>query len=133
MKLNHKNKQIVEYLKLKNKYFFADKYLQFLNTGKKFSNQHLKILLSDISSNDFLEFEKNILEIFSLYKIDVNKKLPSSTSARVKKHREDIKAKGYKNISLQLPPDIYQNLKTLKLKKQMTYSQLISFLVSTQK
>ena len=129
MELNHKNKKIIEYFKLKNMYRFADAYLQFLGTGKKLTNQHLKILLANIDANNFSEFEKNILEIFSKFEIQ----LTSSSLVRVKKHRENIKAKGYKNISLQLPPDIYQKLKSLKLKNNMTYSDLISFLISDKK
>ena len=129
MFLNSENTKLIEYLKLKNMYRYGDAYLHFLGTGKKLDKSNMKILLKNIRSNDFAEFEKNILEIFTRSKIEVEKKVIRSSLPRVKKHRENIKAKGYKNISLQLPPDVYQNLKSLKLKKKMTYSELISFLI----
>jgi len=132
MFLNAENTKLIEYLKLKNMYRYADAYLQFLGTGKKLDRSDLKILLKNIRSKDFAEFEKNIFEIFARYKIEVQKKVIRSSLIRVKKHRENIKAKGYKNISLQLPPDIYQKLKSLKLKNNMTYSELIDFLISKE-
>jgi hypothetical protein len=132
MFLNAENTKLIEYLKLKNMYRYADAYFQFLDTGKKLDKFDLKILLKNIRSNDFAEFEKNILDIFSRSKIEVQKKVIRSSLFRVKKHRENIKAKGYKNISLQLPPDIYQKLKSLKLKNNMTYSELIDFLISKE-
>jgi len=133
MFLNFENIKLIEYLKLKNMYRYADAYLQFLGTGGKLDKTNMKILLKNIRSNDFSEFEKNILEIFARSKIEVEKKVIRSSLPRVKKHRENIKAKGYKNISLQLPPDVYQKLKSLKIKNNMTYSDLISFLISDKK
>jgi len=133
MFLNSENKKLIDYLKLENMYRYADAYLQFLGTGEKLDKSNMKILLKNIRSNDFVEFEKNILEIFACSKITVIKKVIRSSLPRVKKHRANIRAKGYKNISLQLPPGVYQELKLLKLKNNMTYSELISFLISNQK
>jgi hypothetical protein len=137
MFLNAENTKLIEYLKLKNMYRYADAYFQFLDTGAKLDKSSMKILLKNIRSNDFAEFEKNILEIFSKFEITVTLQqekntLPKSSLIRVKKHRDNIKAKGYKNISLQLSPDIYQKLKSLKLKNNMTYSELIDFLISKE-
>jgi len=125
MILNHKNKKIIEYFKLKNMYRYEAAYLQFLGTGKKLTNQHFKILLVNIEANNFLEFEKNIFEIFSLFKIE----LTSSSLDRVKKHRSNLKKRGFKNISISLPGTEYDKLKKLKVKNNMTYSELISFLI----
>ena len=130
MFLSPENTKIINYLKLKNMYRFADAYLQFLGTGKKLDKSDIKILLKNIRSNNFLEFEKNISNIFARSKIEVIKKVIRSSLSRVKKHREDLKAKGYKNLSLLLPPDDYQKLKKMKLLKKMTYSELISFLIN---
>jgi len=131
MFLSPENSKIINYLKLKNMYRFADAYLQFLGTGAKLDKSDIKILLKKIRSNDFLEFEKSLLEIFSRSKISVISEVEkSSSNLRVKKHRENIKAKGYKNLSLLLPPDDYQKLKKMKLSKKMTYSELISFLIN---
>ena len=131
MFLTSDNTKIIEYLKLKNMYRFADAYLQFLGTGKKLDKSDIKILLKNIRSSDFLEFEKSLFEIFSRFGITVISEVQkSSSNLRVKKHRESIKAKGYKNLSLLLPPDDYQKLKKMKLSKKMTYSELISFLIN---
>jgi len=132
MFLNAENKKLIEYLKLKNMYRYADAYLQFLGTGKNLDKSNIKILLKNIRSNDFLEFEKNIFEIFALSKIEVEKKVIRSSLHRVKKHREITRSKGYKNISLQLPEDVHKKLKDLKTKKMMTYAEVIAFLVSNK-
>ena len=131
MFLNSENTKIIKYLKLKNRYRFADAYLQFLGTGKKLDKSDIKILLKNIRSDNFLEFEKSLIDIFSRFKITViSDQQKSSSNLRVKKYRESIKAKGYKNLSLLLPPDDYQKLKKMKLSKNMTYSELISFLIN---
>lgn len=135
MFMNSENTKLIDYLKLKNMYRYANAYLQFLGTGKKLDKKSIKILLKNIRSGDLVEFEKNMVDIFSKFEINVtvqHKKntLPKSSSIRVKKHRENIKAKGYKNLSLELPADQYKKLKDLKIKKNMTYSELITFLIS---
>ena len=57
MFLNSENTKLIEYLKLKNMYRYADAYLQFLGTGGKLDKTNMKILLKNIRSNDFSEFE----------------------------------------------------------------------------
>ena len=135
MFLNSENKKIVEFLKLKNMYRYANAYLQFLETGQKLDKFSTKNLLKSMRSNNLEKFEKTLLKIF----LDLEIKIPSSTDKnkniissnfRVKKFREKIKEKGYKNISLVLPAAEYEKLKKLKLSKSMTYSELIIFLIN---
>jgi len=131
MFLTSDNIKIIEYLKLKNMYRFADVYLQFLGTGEKLEKKELKILLKFVRFDSAADLRKKFIEIFS--RLDIKLSSPvekSSSNLRVKKHRENVKAKGYKNLSLLLPPDDYQKLKKMKLSKKMTYSELISFLVN---
>ena len=135
MFLNSENIKIIEYLKLNSLINFADGYYKFLSTGTKLDKKELKILSKFVRNNQREDLLKKLLEIFSKFEIDVtvqHKKntLPNSSNSRVKKHRDKIKAKGYKHLSLQLPPYEYQKLKDLKIKKQMTYSELIIFLIN---
>lgn len=135
MFLNSENTKIIDYLKLNNLTNFADAYYDFLSTGQKLDKKELKILSKFVRNNSLEDLRKKFLEIFSIFEIDVSvpvKKntLSVSSNLRVKKHRDKIKSKGYKNLSLQLPPDEYQKLKDLKIKKQMTYQELIIFLIN---
>ena len=137
MFLNSENKKIVEFLKLKNMYRYADAYLQFLETGKKLDKSITKNLSKSMRSDSLEKFEKTLLKIFLDFEIKIpsmtgkNKNIVSS-NFRVKKFREKIKEKGYKNISLVLPAAEYEKLKKLKLSKSMTYSELIIFLINQQ-
>jgi len=135
MFLNSENTKIIEYLKLNSLTNFADGYYKFLSTGTKLDKKELNILSKFVRNMQREDLLKKLLEIFSKFKIDVtvqHKKntLPNSSNLRVKKHRENIKSKGYKNLSVQLPADQYKKLKDLKIKKQMTYSELIIFLIN---
>jgi len=129
MFLNSENKKIIEYLLLNNLSNYADAYLKLLATGLKIDKNEFKKIIKLVKSNNSIELSKNLLEIFLKFKIDI-KNNSSSSNERVKKYRENIKAKGYKNIALQLPPGVYQKLRLLKIKHNMTYSELIAFLIS---
>jgi len=138
------NQRILEYVELYISLSLANNYNAFLRAGKKVDRNKLKFLGKLVKSKSTDLLEKNILEILSpvvdvpiievLKKCDftgVKKNVSNiSSSFRVKKYRDSIKKKGYKNLSLQLPSDVFKDLKTLKLKKQMTYSELISFLIN---
>lgn len=135
MFLNSENTKIIDYLKLNSLTNFADAYQELLSTGKKIDKKELKIISKLVRNMQCEDLLKKLLEIFSRFGISVasdyeKNTLPKSSNDRVKKHREKIMAKGYKNLSLQLPPDQYQKLKDLKIKKQMTYSELIIFLIN---
>lgn len=135
MFLNSENTKIIEYLKLNSLPNFADGYYELLSTGTKLDKKELKILSKFVRNMQREDLLKKLLEIFSKFEIDVTPQheknmLPKSSLTRVKKHREKIKAKGYKNLSVQLPADQYKKLKDLKIKKQITYSELIIFLIN---
>ena len=135
MFLNSENTKIIDYLKLNSLTNFEDGYYKILSTGKKIDKRDLKILSKFVKNNQCDKLLEKLLEIFSRFEIDLtfhHKKnmLLNSSNLRVKKHREKIKSKGYKNLSVQLPPGEYQKLKDLKIKKQMTYQELIIFLIN---
>jgi len=135
MFLNSENTKIIDYLKLNSLDNFSDAYYKLLSTGEKIDKKELKIISKFVRNNQREDLSKKLLEIFLKFEIDVTVQyekntLPKSSLIRVKKHRENIKAKGYKNLSFQLPPDEYQKLKDLKIKKQMTYQELIIFLIN---
>jgi len=135
MFLNSENTKIIDYLNSNSLTNFADGYYKLLNTGKKIDKKELKILLKFVRYGQREELFEKLLEIFSKFEIDLvvgHKKntLSKSSNFRVKKHREKIKAKGYKNLSVQLPADEYQKLKDLKIKNHMTYQELIIFLIN---
>jgi len=139
MFLNSDNQKIVDYLKLNSLENFAEGYITFLGSGNKLLKSELKIILKSIRKKDKQFLTKKLLEIFKNFDIslpdEISKKeaVKNSSTSRVKKHREINKLKGFKNLSLLLPPDEYQKLRELKIKKQMTYSELIIFLLETAK
>lgn len=135
MFINSQNTKIIDYLKLNSLLNFADAYYELLSAGHKIDKKELKIISKFVRSDNLDYLQKKLLEIFSRFQISVTLQhekntLPSSSFDRVKKHREKMKSKGYKNLSLQLPPDEYKKLKALKIKKQMTYQELIIFLIN---
>jgi|Deesub1362A_J573_1020465.scaffolds.fasta_scaffold29361_2 hypothetical protein len=134
MFLNSENTKIIDYLNTNALTNFADGYLELLSAGKKIDKKELKIISRFVRDMQKEDLTKKLLDVFSRFEIDVtvqDKKniLSKSSNSRVKKYREDIRSKGYKNLSLQLSPDDFQKLKHLKIKNQMTYAELIIFLV----
>ncbi len=135
MFLNSENTKIIEYLKLNGLTSFADAYYKLLVDDIKIDKKELKLMSKFVRNLQFDDLEKILLEIFSRFDIDVtpqHKKntLSKSSLTRVKKHRDYLKQKGYKNLSVNLSAEDFKKLKDLKLKKQMTHSQLISFLIN---
>jgi len=137
MLINSKYNKINKYLKALELSRLESDFITFLEDGNSLAaadiDKFLKLIKFKEHDTFYLEFEKIISpasEEQKPIKKNINKK---SSASRVKKYRDITKAKGYKNLSLLLPPDTYQKLKDLKLKNNMTYAELITFLVSNQK
>jgi hypothetical protein len=135
MFLNSENTKIIDYLKRKNMYRYADAYLKFLVTGQKLDKHELKKISKLVRFDDASELQKIFDAIFLQFKIEVNtpvekKEEKSSSNLRVKKYRDSLRSKDYKNLSVLLPASEYQKLKKMKLSKKMTYAELIIFLIN---
>lgn len=52
---------------------------------------------------------------------------------RVKKHREDKKALGYKTITVELNPIVFERLQRFKEQKKLTYAEVIELLLPVLK
>jgi macrodomain Ter protein organizer (MatP/YcbG family) len=137
MALNIMHQRILEYLEINISLDFANRYNDFLSTGKKIDRNKLKVLAKFVKSKNTISLEKELLSIFSPIETEINvtvqdKKntLLKSSFERVKKHRNNLKQKGYKNLSINLSAEDFKKLKVMKLKKQMTHSQFISFLIN---
>jgi len=97
-----------------------------LNLARYRDVENFSSTLHDLIKNDFIYCDSAAAEK------DVTLQEEKSVNQRVRKHREITKSKGYKNISLQLPTDVHKKLKDLKVKKMMTYAEVIAFLMSSK-
>jgi len=137
MFLNSDNKKVVSYLESKELSQYKKIFLELLADDKKIDKKDLKILIKNIR-HDLEEKVKEILsDIFLKNKIDftaISKKSVNDKSVndRVKKFREKNKERGFKNLSFYISPIDYEILQKIKIKKNMTYSELISFLLNSE-
>jgi len=132
MFLNSDNKKIVSYLESKELFKYKKVFLEFLYQDKKIDKKDLKILLKNMRSDFEEKVKENLLEIFSKNKISSRGVEKKSVKQRVKKFREKNKENGLKNISFFLSGEDYEKIKNMKREKNMTYSELISFLLNSQ-
>lgn len=128
IEIDTKYKKIFKYINAMNLSEIEEKLKNYLQSGSNLSNDNFEKLLKMIKFKDHDNFIIELLKIIDDDNFASNKK--SSSNLRVKKYRNNLKQKGYKNLSLNLSEDDYKKLKILKIKKQMTYSQIISFLLN---
>lgn len=126
MYLNSDQTKINNFLLNENKKDISDSFCELISKGFKISIKDIKSLLKFVRFEKPEELSKKLLELFEQSGISI--KLNSTN--RVKKHREHVKAKGYKILSFSLSPADYEKLKTMKNIRNMTYSELIVFLMS---
>jgi len=105
---------------------FSKSFLTLLSLDLDIDKKDLKTFSKLVRLRDIENLLKKLIEVFVIFDISL---VPNS-SMRVKKHREHIKAKGYKTLSFLLPPAEHEKLKKMKSKKNMSYSEFIIFLMS---
>jgi biotin operon repressor len=135
MPTDNKHKKIIKYLNAMGLNELKNSFVKYLADGFLLSAADIEKMLKFIKYKDVENLSQKLLEILSDLKNNVtlqHKKntLLKSSLTRVKKHRNSLKQKGYKNLSVNLSAEDTKKLKDLKLKKQMTHSQLISFLIN---
>jgi hypothetical protein len=135
MPTDNKHKKIIKYLNAMGLNELKNSFIKYLDDGFLLSAADIEKMLKFIKYKDVENLSQKLLEILSDLKNNVtlqHKKntLSKSSLTRVKKHRNNLKQKGYKNLSVNLSAEDTKKLKDLKLKKQMTHSQLISFLIN---
>lgn len=130
MFLNRENTKIISYLDTNNFTDLKKSYLYLLEKNIKIGKNENKLLLKTLNQNNPELVKEKLIDIFT--KFDVPFKKVSTSQERVKKHRKKIKDQGYKNLSLVLPAKEYDKLKSMKIRKNMTYSKLIIYLMSQE-
>jgi hypothetical protein len=97
-----------------------------MSKGFRVPKKEMKILMKSVRLGEYENLYASLLELFNANGV----KIKLTSSDRVKKHREVRKSNGDKNVSLVLPALEYEKLKKMKIRKNMTYSELIVFLMS---
>lgn len=128
MFLNRENTKIVSHLDNHNFTDLKKSYLYLLENNIKIGKNENKSLLKTLDQDNPQIVKNKLIDIFT--KFDVPLKFISISSERVKKHRKKIRDQGYKNLSLMLPAHEHDKLRSMKIRENMTYSELIIFLMS---
>ncbi len=129
MKLNYQNASIYNFLIENKKLKLSRLFLKLFENDIKVNKKELKELFRIVGKRELEELELKLLNILDRCKIDTIEK----STVRVKKYRDNIRAKGYKNLSIQIPPGEYEKLRKMKIKNNMNYTDLIIFLINNQK
>jgi len=109
-KQNSPNKQVIKEL--------AKKLAEQKITSKSVVNESVeehKELQGDVTSKEELELKKNV-----------------NSTINVRNYRERLKALGFKQVSIYLPPSTYEKLKFLRLHTNKSYADIIERLIEEE-
>lgn len=137
MQLSKNNQTVVDALRDKQLNYLVKPFKQLVELDKlekiKVHKMTWKSILNEAYNGSRLDLENTIISylvnfgVFVAKKKRVDKRI---SKERVKKHREDKKALGYKTVSFELSPKVYNRLQKFKSKEDLTYADAIELLLS---
>ncbi len=141
MALSEKNKIVVDRLREKQLGRYVKPFLKMveLDKLKKIVIRPMtwKLIMKTFNDVDSDRYDLELcissyLVHFGLIVVPLKQKKVKKrvTRERVKRHREQKKALGYRQVSIQLTNDDYERLQAYKLKFKLTYSEALHKLLS---
>jgi len=138
MKLSKNNQEVIDVLRDKQLIYLIRPFLQMVELDKlgkiKIHKMTWKVIMREVH-DEYLtraDLENLIISYLINFGIAVVKKKridPRKSKERVKSHRERKKVLGYSQLSILVSKDDLERLKRLKMSRNMTYQELLSYMI----